>query len=210
MKDLRGLTDCKLVIADEFAFFDPVDQLQILPVLEAFRQKSNAQLVLLSTPSAIGDVFHKLFQEPAQTCRYHRLYLPYTKALGTLFTEEEIAQAKKQPNFQQEFNLKFGSFGQNSLFSLDDIDYCVNQSKENYGNYYDFNNNAAEVFAIGCDPGWGSSKTGISMICLYDKKIIVLASEEHEKANEDFVISRLIQLRQRYSLTVLLLVLFVG
>jgi hypothetical protein len=36
-KDLRGPADTKLVIADEFAFFDPVDQQQILPVLEAFR-----------------------------------------------------------------------------------------------------------------------------------------------------------------------------
>jgi hypothetical protein len=208
VKDLRGLTDTKLVIADEFAFFDPTDQQQILPVLEAFRAKSDAQIVLLSTPGPINDVYYNLFQEPEDKCRYHRLYLPYQKALGTLFTNVEIAQAKKQPGFSQEFELKFGSYySQGTIFNLADIEQAINLGKR-YANPK-FNPMAAKVpypyidpiaevqHYIGCDPGWGNSKTGITMVSLIDNKAHIIIAEEHYQKDEDFIIQRLLRLRER-------------
>src|SRR5215207_7213761 len=60
VKDLRGLTDVSFIICDEFAFFDPADKQQVLPVLEALQAKSNPTICLLSTPGPIGDEFHSI------------------------------------------------------------------------------------------------------------------------------------------------------
>jgi hypothetical protein len=195
IKDLRGLTDTKLVICDEFAFFDSADKSQVLPVLEALQAKSDPTICLLSTAGPIGDEFHSIFQQPASTCRYKRLYIPIQKALGTLISKEEAAKVRRQGNYEQEFELKFGSYGQNSLFSLGDIDYCVRQSAKY--DYSKLNHQAVEVFAIGVDPGWGSSKTGLAMVCLYDGKVHTLLCEEYEKADEDYIIQKILRLRQK-------------
>jgi hypothetical protein len=198
IKDLRGLTDTKLVICDEFAFFDPADQLQVLPVLEAFRQKSDSQIVLLSTPGPMNDVFYNLYQEPPDTCRYHRLYISYEKALGSLISEQEITQAKRQPGFAQEFELKFGTpYSVGSIFSLSDIDRAVSLGKQYDSDPVIDINPDAEVHAIGCDPGWGHSKFGISMVQLMDDKLHVVISEEYSQPNEDEMIERLLALRRR-------------
>ena len=59
----------------------------------------------------------------------------------------------------------------------------------------DYNNMSA--YSISCDPGWGHSKTGISMTAIMNNKLHVLVAEEHEKSNEDFIIRRLLSLRQQ-------------
>jgi hypothetical protein len=59
-KGQSGLTERKLVICDEFAFFDSADQQQVLPVLGAFRAKSDTKIVLLSTPGPLNNVIYNL------------------------------------------------------------------------------------------------------------------------------------------------------
>jgi hypothetical protein len=207
VKDLRGLTDVSFVICDEFAFFDPADQQQILPVLEAFQAKSDPTICLLSTPGPLNDELHKIYQEPEEICRYHRLYIPIQKALGTLISEQEAEKVRRQGNYEQEFELRFGSYGVGTIFNLADIDFAVKVGKE-YANP-DYNPKAAktpypymdskntEVFAIGCDPGFGLSKFGITMIALMDDRLHVLASEEHSQPDEDEMIERLLSLREK-------------
>lgn len=197
VKDLRGLTDVSLCIVDEFAFFDPVDKQQILPVLEALQAKSNPTICLLSTPGPIGDELYNIFQEPAQTCRFKRLYIPIQKALGTLISEEEAAKVRRQGNYEQEFELRFGSYGSNSIFNLSDIDRAVKMGKDLGDRYFDLKN--GEIYAIGADPGgFGHSKFGIVMIGLLDDKLRILAAEEHASpVDEDEMIRRLLWLRNK-------------
>jgi hypothetical protein len=207
VKDLRGLTDVSFVICDEFAFFDPSDQQQILPVLEAFQAKSDPTICLLSTPGPMHDVMYNLYQEPSETCRYHRLYIPWQKAVGTLFNQGEIEKSKRQPNFQQEFELRFGSHGTGTIFSLADIDFAINLGTQ-YANpnfnpkaakcRYPYIEEDAEIYAIGADPGgWGHSKFGICMIGLFDDRLHVLVAEEHAQVDEDEMIKRLLLLRSK-------------
>ena len=89
VKDLRGLTDVSLAICDEFDHYDPNDQILVRPVLEALQLKSDATIVLLSTPGPIGSEMNKLFDLPEFECPYKRIYIPIQKALGTLISEEE-------------------------------------------------------------------------------------------------------------------------
>jgi hypothetical protein len=203
VKDLRGLTDTKLVICDEFAWFDATDQQQVLPVLEVFRTKSDAQIVLLSTPAGLNDVMYNLFQEPVDTCRYKRLYLPWQKGIGTIFTEKEIANARRMSNFEQEFELKFGSYGMGTIFSIADIDRATKLA-ERYvttptRKYPYIERENYEMYSIGADVGgWGHNKFGIVLIGIFDQKIHVLAAEEHGPfVDEDQMIQRLLQLRAK-------------
>ena len=202
VKDLRGLTDTKLVICDEFAWFDATDQQQVLPVLEVFRTKADAQIVLLSTPASIGDVMYNLYQEPESECRYKRLYMPWQKAVGTLFTLQEIAQAKRQPNFEQEFELRFGSYGIGTIFSMADIDRATKLAQR-YSSilpkYPYIERQDYEMYSIGADVGgWGHNKFGIVLIGIFDQKIHVLAAEEHGPyVDEDKMVQRLLQLRSK-------------
>jgi len=210
VKDLRGLTDVSFVICDEFAFFDPTDQLQVLPVLEAFQAKSNPTICLLSTPGPLNDVMYNLYQEPADMCRYHRLYIPYEKALGTLISEQEIEQARRQPGFSQEFELRFGSsYTAGTIFPLSDIEYALQLGKryatdpllnalaEEQAGYPAIDPLHTELFAIGVDPGWGHSKFGLSMVYLYNDKLHVTVAEEHYQPDEDEMLDKILKLYER-------------
>jgi hypothetical protein len=209
VKDLRGLTEVAFVMCDEFAFFDPSDQQQILPVLEAFQAKSDPTICLLSTPGALNDEFYNLYQQPANECRYHRLYIPIQKALGSLISEQEAQKVRRQGNYKQEFELRFGTYGDiGSIFNIADIDFAIKQG-EQYNNpafnpkaakvRYPYIEPNAEIYSIGADVGgWGNSSFGITMVSVFDNKIHVLASEAHgPRVDEDEMIARLISLRNK-------------
>jgi hypothetical protein len=199
VKDMRGLTDVVFCVVDEFAFFDPADKQQVLPILEALQAKSNPTICLLSTPGPIGDEFHSIFQEPANRCRYHRLYIPIQKALSTLISKQEAEKVRRQGNYAQEFELRFGSYGVGTVFSLSDIDRAVEMGKElqeEGEDYIDLKN--GQTYSIGADPGgWGHSKFGIVMVGLLNNKLRVLAAEEHAQVDEDEMIKRLLYLRSK-------------
>jgi hypothetical protein len=204
-KDLRGLDQVALVICDEYDHFDPNDQIQVRPVLEAFQVKSNATICLLSTPGPIGSEMNKLFDLQEDKCQYKRLFIPIQKALGTLISIEEANKIRASPNYLQEFELRFSSYGAGSIFSLDDISKAVGMGKR-YANPK-FNPMAAKVpypyvdptvqHYLGCDPGWGNSKTGITLVSMLNRKAHVIIAEEHYQKDEDFIIQRLLRLREK-------------
>lgn len=204
-KDLRGLTDCKLAIADEFAFFDPVDQQQILPVLEAFRQKSDCQVILLSTPGPLNDVYHKLFSEPVDQCRYHRIYIPWQKMYDTLLSESELQEAKKQPNFPQEFELRFGFFNTTgTIFSLADIDNAVKLGKQFADPNYNpdclkrpypstiYGENKGVVLSV--DPGGAGSKFAICGLQIWNGKCHIFYASEFERPDQTEMVELILKL----------------
>lgn len=209
VKDLRGLTDVSFVICDEFAFFDPADQQQILPVLEAFQAKSDPTICLLLTPAGY-DEFYNLFQQPANQCRYYRLYIPIQKALNTLISQQEADKVRRQSgaSYRQEFELQFGNFGgAGTIFNIADIDFAVKLG-EKYADpkynpkaakvRYPYIEPNAEIYALGADPGgWGHSKFGICLIGLFDDRIHVLAAEEYARVDEDEMIKRLLSLKNK-------------
>lgn len=57
---------------------------------------------------------------------YHKIFIPYTKALGTIFTEEEISEVRKNsPSFEREFNLSYTTGIENAVFREEDIDNAI-------------------------------------------------------------------------------------
>lgn len=130
VKDLRGATDIKFILCDEADHYDASDSEQLLPILEALLPKSEPKIVLVSTPGPIGSLMYKLYREPDHKCRYLRLYIPFTKAVGTMFTEEEIAKSKLQPNFDVEFALQWGSSGTGNVYSHESIERAIEIGKQ--------------------------------------------------------------------------------
>jgi len=209
IKDIRGASSVSHVLIDELDHFnESIDSNQIFGVVEPLIVKSNPQIILCSTPGPINSTMHQLYSLPENECRYHRLYMPITKPLGTLISEEEHEKIKRQPFYQQEMLLKFGSYGTGTIFNIADIDFAMKMG-ERYNNpkynpkashtKYPYIEPHAEFFSIGCDPsGLGHSKFGITLVSVFDNKIHVLASEEHgPNVDEDAMIRRLLSLRNK-------------
>ena len=112
------------------AFADELDSLEnsqdIRSVLEAYRVKSGADLVLCSTPGRINSTMHRIFKEPEDKCLYHRLTIPYSRALGKLLSEDEINILKiSSPSFESEFNCRFGINKLGNMLSKKALDDAI-------------------------------------------------------------------------------------
>lgn len=62
---------------------------------------------MISTPNLPGGLFEQIEIDDEDKCRYRRLFLPYTRGLGQIYTEKEIEEAKLSPSFEREYNLQY-------------------------------------------------------------------------------------------------------
>ena len=69
--------------------------------------KSDAYIVMVSTPNAPDGLFEKIEKESESTCIYKRLFLDYTYGIGKIYTQEEIDKAKQSPSFDREYDQVF-------------------------------------------------------------------------------------------------------
>jgi hypothetical protein len=114
----------------QIAFADEVDSLEnsqdIRSVLEAYRVKSGADLVLCSTPGRLSSTMHRIMKEPVDKCFYHRMSIDYTRSLGKLLDEKTIAGLKESsPSFESEFMCKFGFTKQGNMLSSKALDDAI-------------------------------------------------------------------------------------
>ncbi len=126
----------------KFCMVDELDSLiesqDIRSVVEAYRVKSGAALVLLTTPGKVNSTMHRIFKEKEDKCFYHRLSMPYQRSLGKLLNEKDIANLKESsPSFESEFCCLFGFvkhgnvFTNVSLKSASDKLYFPNSTRDN-------------------------------------------------------------------------------
>jgi late competence protein required for DNA uptake (superfamily II DNA/RNA helicase) len=106
LDSMRGLKDVSFIYLDEADFFPPGQQQDARDVSERYIAKSNPWIVMSSTPNAPEQLFDRIEHEPESTCLYKRLFLDYTYGLGRIYTETEIAEARRSPSFEREYNLK--------------------------------------------------------------------------------------------------------
>jgi hypothetical protein len=158
---MRGLTNVKFILSDETDFYPPFQQKEVRAVMEGYIGKPNSDpyIVMVSTPKAPGGLMQQIELEPADTCLYHRLFFDYHYGLEgpyPIYSQEQIDNAKRSPEFGREFELQYlGLVG--NVFSQLSID---NATKIEY-NPDKINPNAKK--SIGIDPGFGSGATrGVS------------------------------------------------
>lgn len=194
---MRGLTDVSFVYMDEADFFPPGEQQDARDVSERYIAKSNPWIVMVSTPNAPEQLFDRIEHEPESTCLYHRLFLDYTYGLGRIYTEEEIAQAKRSPSFEREYNLKYlGLIG--NVFHTKDIEAAMQRGRTLSAN---FTNNSYTQKSVGIDPGYGSSAFGICVTELVDGLINVVYADEFVRADFNEMIETTISLLEKHNIT---------
>jgi hypothetical protein len=94
--------------------------------LERYAGKSNAQIVLTSTPNKSNDddIMYKILSQPFEESFYKILKFDYTWGIEKIYTKEDIEIAKASSSFQREYNLQFAGL-EGNLLSQIAIDRCI-------------------------------------------------------------------------------------
>jgi hypothetical protein len=190
----RSLTAPKFIFLDEADFF-PVGQFEdARDVAERYIGKSQPWIVMVSTPNKPNGLFERIENEPEDTCLYKRVYLPYTKGVNKIYSEEDILKAQRSPSFEREYNLRYG-FGLGDVFLPGEIDFCTTIP-------YDKNKvNQFSSKSMGIDAGFGSSKFAIVVTQLEDGIIKVMEAQQHARPTYEAMINKINVLRNKYKPT---------
>ena len=175
----RGRPNIKFWLLDEADFFRIGEQQNARDVSERYIAKTDPVIVMVSTPNLPDGLFEKIENEKESI--YHRMLMPYTKGLGTIYTEEEIAKARKSPSFEREYNLKYG-YGIGNVFAAEDIDACTK-------NEYDLEGYKYATCRLGIDPAFGTlsqnSKFAFCTAAMVDGKIRIYDAEQYAGLSYD-------------------------
>lgn len=174
----RSLEKVSFILIDEGDFFHPGEQQAVRDAAERYRGKSNAKIVIISTPGEPGGLMERIEQE--ENSMYLKLKLNYEVGLNKIFTQKQIQEAKRSPSFEREYNLKY-AYDVGDLFTLAEIQRCFDFK-------YDPDNivQAART-TVSMDPGFGSSKFAILVSQLVDNRIQILYAEEFDKPEPHFI-----------------------
>lgn len=192
----RSLPSVKFVFLDEADFFAKEEQYQVRTISERYIAKSDTRILMVSTPNRPGGLMERI-QEEADSM-YHKITLPYTVGLGTMYSEEQIRENMKSPSFQQEYNLKYlGEVG--NIFNLMDIEYCIKE----LGQQYDPDDEATNTFQMtsrfmGVDPGFGSSMFGIVLTQMRDGLPEVIYADHIERGSMTECLNVVLKMAQKY------------
>lgn len=134
LASMRGLPNVKFILLDEADFFPLGEQKKARAVSERYIGKSNAVVVMVSTPNpdepeGLYAEMKAQFEEEEKkglqhTSIYDRRELPYTVGIGTIFSEAEIKAARLSPSFETEYNLQRG-FGLGNLLLPETIEKMI-------------------------------------------------------------------------------------
>lgn len=188
---MRGLPKVSIVFIDEGDFFPVGQQVAVRDAAERYLGKSNAKIILGSTPYSIDGLMHNIQKE--ENSIYTKLFLNYEVGLNKIFSREDIEKAKTSPSFEREYNLRY-AFDIGNVLTEQLIQRCLDIK-------YDPNYVIYECpKAIGIDEGFGSSKFAIVVTQYMDGRIQVLYAEEFERP-DPFEMERLVlDLVQKYNL----------
>ena len=173
----RGLKNPSVIVLDESDFFQPHEQQNARDISERYIAKSNPYIIWISTPNAPGMLFDKINRESDEECIYKRLRLDYTYGLSTIYSDEDIALARKSPSWQREYCLKFLGLIGNVFYPLQ-VDNCVRLGEQ----YKELPINHFVSHSLGIDPGFSTSRTSLVLVEHLQEhdKLRVVYSEELE------------------------------
>ena len=200
VKDLRGYFSAKYIFVDESDYFPESVQDELIHAITPYQTKSNCKIILSSTPFKPLGLMQRIEQDTKS--KYYKLKLHYQLGLDKIYNAKEIELRKQDIEFKREFELQYlGKTG--NCFSPLLIDHAI-QIGELLKDTPISNFN---LHSVGCDFGFGSSKTAIVMTehlktLEGEDKIIVRFAEEYDKANPQTIVDILHSLYQKYYNTI--------
>jgi hypothetical protein len=190
VKDLRGHVDVAYIFIDEADFFERIEQDELEAVITAYEEKSNAKIIMVSTPWLPDGLFQKIETDQIFKNTFHKIFLDYTKGLDRIYDNDFIIRKMNEPFFAAEYNLQYaGRIG--NIFSQAAINRCITPLE---------NVREVSVKYMAADIGYASSKFGI-VIAEYEPKIDrirILKAEEIADAEEPEMIERLVNYTRVY------------
>jgi hypothetical protein len=192
MYSFRGYTNMKFILLDEADFFRHDQQTEAIDASLGYGPKSNPQIVMISTPNNPGGLFDQIEHDTGEKYgKFHKVYMPYTVGLNKIYNEKDIEEAKRDPSFEREYNLRYG-YGIGNVFMHAKIEAAIKE--------YEFDNYTihASPTSIGVDPGFGSSNFAIVVTTLIDGLIHVLEAEEYKHPDHGAMIDRIFDIKIKY------------
>ena len=189
VKDLRGYTDVSYLFIDEADYFEPSVNSELLHAITRYEEKSNCTTIMVSTPNRPGGLFETIEKDP--NSKYCKIVLDYTVGLDKIYDRKEIEKKKNEPEFLREYAGHYlGKVG--NLFLPSQIQRCID-----LGNEYGLDNIPVSLYtlkAVGIDPGFSSSGTGIVVlehIKPENKKDVIRVIESHfiEKGDPNEIVN---------------------
>jgi len=159
IKDVRGYFSTKIIWVDESAFVPENVQDELLASIHPYQIKSNAKIILSSTPFRPNDIMQKIELDP--NSKYFKLKLHYSLGVGNIYNSKEIELKRNdvQFDFKREFELQYTG-GQGNCFTPQQINECIN-----LGSLYTTDKIPVSLKytlkSVGVDFGFSSSATSI-------------------------------------------------
>jgi hypothetical protein len=188
VKDIRGYTDAHTIWLDEADFFDQSVQLELMPAITAYQEKSNCNIILTSTPNLPNGLMQRVESDK----NFKTIKLDYKVGLGTIYQQTEIDKLKDRPEFQREYCCAFG-YGLGNVFLPSEIEQSISPKEHRY--------NSACITSIGIDPGFGSSKFAITVLQYENSILKVLYAKQWDRPSYEDMINEVTRLRYQYKST---------
>jgi len=191
-KTYLGQESVTYLVGDEISSFDPYSDWKAS--IDTFAIKNRgATIFLITTPSSkIGSQAHRVFTETDDKSLYHRVYLNYKNALGTMLQEDQMELLKRtSQSFPMMYDLKWGYSFEGSCFSPESIKNAVTKPT------YTHNPLADKI--LGIDLGYGSSATAYTVLQISDGLIQILHSSEMVRPDFNDTISKALSLIREYN-----------
>jgi hypothetical protein len=201
---MRGYDDVRgLIYIDEASFFgsgggNSKEEQEVRSVAEGYIAKTDPTIIMVSTPSVPSTMFEAVMEESDTTCLYKRYRLPYSVALGKIYSEQEIDKAKLSPNFEREYNLQYG-YGMGNVFLENNIKKCITE----------YNQPSAEelsqcVINVGVDVGFSTSKFAVVVSAILpsldrtQSRAYILEGSEFERVSFSHSVDIVSSILRRY------------
>ena len=114
---------------------------------------------MASTPNRPGGLFESIEKDP--NSKYEKIFLDYTVGLDKIYDRKKIEKKKNEPEFLREYVGQYlGRVG--NVFLPSQIQHCIE-----LGNEYSIDKLPVSLYtlkAVGIDPGFSSSATGIVVL----------------------------------------------
>lgn len=196
LKDLRGDVDVSYMFIDESDFFDMSEQQELPFVIKAYEEKSNAKIIMVSTPNRPDGLFHAIEEGTVFKDFFHQLKWNYQVGLGKIYSRKFIEREMKEPEFEREYNLKYlGKVG--NVFSMQDIDNTISLGEQ----YKTLEINPNNLLLAGVDPAFGStSKAALVMVELNRELdlVRVVLDEEWNQSTPSAIAKYMHELHAQY------------
>jgi hypothetical protein len=188
----RGQTDISIIFIDEGDFFGKKERAELMDVITSYREKSDAKIIMVSTPNQPGGIFEKIDKDLKSP--WHKLKLDYTYGIDKIYTPVAIEEMKRELIFEREYNLKYLGLVGNAFHPQD-----INAAMTDVYNPTDFHSTSTLYGrSIGVDEGFGSSEFGVVITQFRDNMIEVIYAETFDKPLHNEIIEEIIRLNNKH------------